>query len=215
MFSESIQRCEACVSNAFPLPHPLTAVTQLDNDFSCSGYELGSCASDLVWRKALREMDSNITTNYADDDDDDEPDEPAAKARRIQEKVKNVLKNWIFAMPNLDYTSRGYNVTPKLVKLVQILKACEPQGDLFRGIVFGNASTKSVHSRRLIIYHALCLVQRRVIAHAMLDILRVLGDYVDFLRPQVITGHGAFTDPHAQASPLLVTLYCLLMSWRV
>ncbi|KIJ56735.1 hypothetical protein M422DRAFT_57385 [Sphaerobolus stellatus SS14] len=139
------------------------------------GYELGSCASDLVWRKALREMDS-IGAGYADDDDDEHTD-PAVRAARIQQKVKNTIKNWIFAMPNLDYTSRGYNVTPKLVKLIQILRACEPQGDSFRGIVF---------------------VQRRSVAHALLDILRVLGDYVGFIRPQVITGHGPFTDPHVQ-----------------
>ena len=106
---------------------------------SYSGFELGSCASDLIWRKALREMDSSITPDYAHDDDE-EPNDPGMKATRIQEKVKNVVKNWIFAMPNLDFTSRGYNVTPKLVKLVQILKACEPQDDLFRGIVFGNAT---------------------------------------------------------------------------
>ncbi|KAF8591451.1 ribonuclease III [Ramaria rubella] len=140
------------------------------------GYELGSCASDLLWRKALREMDEITTLGYVDDDDDERRD-PLIKAAMLQEKVKNTVKNWIFAMPNLDYTSRGYNVTPKLAKLVQILKACEPQGESFRGIVF---------------------VQRRVVAHAMLDILRVLSDYVGFLRPQVITGHGAFTDPHAQ-----------------
>jgi endoribonuclease Dicer len=144
-------------------------------------------------------MDSAIATDYVDDDDD-EPDDPALKAARIQVKVKNVVKNWIFAMPNLDYTSRGYNVTPKLVKLVQILKACEPQGELFRGIVFGNILTQIFSS--FTEFHALFSVQRRVIAHAMLDILRVLSDYVGFLRPQVITGHGAFTDPHAQVSTL-------------
>jgi endoribonuclease Dicer len=124
-------------------------------DLLCSGYELGSCASDLVWRKALREMDANILPSYVDDDDDDEPDDPAVKATRIQEKVKNVVKNWIFTMPNLDYTSRGYNVTPKLVKLVQILQACAPQGDHFRGIVFGNTLIKSVRSHQLTACHAL------------------------------------------------------------
>lgn len=40
-------------------------------------------------------------------------------------------------MPNLDFSSREFNVTPKFAKLVQILKACEPQGDVFRGIIFG------------------------------------------------------------------------------
>lgn len=147
-------------------------------------------------------MDSSTTAGYVDNDDDDpEPNEPAAKAKRIQEKVINVVKNWIFTMPNLDYTSRGYNVTPKLVKLVQILKACEPQGDLFRGIVFGNGSP----DQNIIIGSLYSIVQRRVIAHAMLDILRVLSDYVGFLRPQVITGHGAFTDPYAQVSTSLIT----------
>jgi len=137
-------------------------------------------------------MDS-IGGGYADDEDDEHND-PLMKTARIQERVKSTIKNWIFAMPNLDYTSRGYNVTPKLVKLIQILRACEPQGEAFRGIVFGKC---------LIILCVLKLlkffsVQRRVVAHALLDILRVLGDYVGYIRPQVITGHGPFTDPHAQ-----------------
>jgi endoribonuclease Dicer len=119
--------------------------------FGNSGYELGSCASDLVWRKALREMDSIITPLYADDDDDERRD-PVLKAARIQERVKNTVKNWIFTMPNLDYTSRGYNVTPKFAKLVQILKACEPQGDSFRGLILGN-SQMALFSSLLIIEH--------------------------------------------------------------
>ena len=83
-------------------------------------------------------MDSIITPVYADDDDDDEHQDPTHKVAIIQKRVKHTVKNWIFTMPNLDYTSRGYNVTPKLAKLVHILKACEPQGDYFRGIIFGN-----------------------------------------------------------------------------
>lgn len=87
-------------------------------------------------------MDS-IGSSYLEDEDDERTD-PIVKTGRIQEKVKGTIKNWIFAMPNLDYTSRGYNVTPKLVKLVQILRAFEHQGDSFRGIVFGKMISLSI-----------------------------------------------------------------------
>ncbi|GJJ07506.1 hypothetical protein Clacol_001708 [Clathrus columnatus] len=150
-------------------------------------YELGTCASDLVWRKALREMEKQTDLYLEEDDDDDErdikqQDSVSRSALKVKKKVYSIIKNWIFALPNLDHTSRGYNVTPKLVKLVQTLKAFEPQGENFRGIIF---------------------VHRRVVAYALCDTLRVLGDYLGFVRPQVITGHGSITDPYVQLGALM------------
>lgn len=84
-----------------------------------------------------------------DDDNEEEEEEEEGKdtgrqvaasreSFRVKKKVHNIIKNWIFALPNLDHTSRGYNVTPKVVKLVQVIKTFEPQGESFRGIIFGN-----------------------------------------------------------------------------
>ncbi|KAK0486056.1 hypothetical protein IW261DRAFT_1582129 [Armillaria novae-zelandiae] len=78
--------------------------------------ELGPCASDLVWRRALRDMEISVST--WDDHEDDATPEMVLNA-----PVRDIIKNWTFAMPNLDIGSRGFNVSPKFLRLVQILKA--------------------------------------------------------------------------------------------
>ncbi len=82
--------------------------------------ELGPCASDLVWRRALRDIETSVST-WDDHDDDDATPEMVLSA-----PIRDIIKNWTFAMPNLDIGSRGFNVSPKFLRLVQILKACEP-----------------------------------------------------------------------------------------
>lgn len=100
--------------------------------------EIGACACDLVWRRALKDMDGEAVRNYPifEEEDELQADSEAA-TQGAKTKIKNTIRNWLFAMPNLDCTSRGFNVTPKFAKLMQILKACEQQGDAFRGIIFG------------------------------------------------------------------------------
>jgi endoribonuclease Dicer len=95
--------------------------------------EVGSCASDLIWRRALKEMESTVSPWYEDDEDEGGSLSTANKQR----KIWDVVKNWPFTMPNLDPSSRGFNVTDKFLKLVKVLKSCEPYGEGFRGIVFG------------------------------------------------------------------------------
>jgi hypothetical protein len=68
---------------------------------------------------------------------DDAADEAAAEILSIRSKIRTLLKNWTFTMPNLNPSSKSFNVTPKFAKLVQILQCFEYQGDHFRGIVFG------------------------------------------------------------------------------
>jgi endoribonuclease Dicer len=97
--------------------------------------EVGSCASDLVWRRALKEIDASVTPVY--EEEDDGPDKFRILAAKARIKIRDTVKNWSFAMPNLHANAKGFNVTPKFLKLVQILKSCEPYGDGFRGIVFG------------------------------------------------------------------------------
>jgi endoribonuclease Dicer len=104
------------------------------NTFRAARYalaEVGLCASDLVWRRAIREY----TANKNDDDD---------PVFEIANKIRDLVKNWVFAMPNLNLSSRGFNVTPKFVQLIHVLKSCGAYGDKFRGIVLG-------------LYEAICL----------------------------------------------------------
>lgn len=86
--------------------------------------EVGLCASDLVWRRAIREY-----TALRNDDIDLLSDAP--------NKICDLVKNWVFAMPNLNISSKGFNATPKFVQFIHVLKSCGAYGDNFRGIVLG------------------------------------------------------------------------------
>ena len=96
--------------------------------------EVGTCASDLIWRRALKEMESTVSPWYEVDEDEDEESPSTARKQR---QMWEIVKNWPFTMPNLDPSSRGFNVTHKFLKLVKVLRSCEPYGKGFRGIVFG------------------------------------------------------------------------------
>jgi endoribonuclease Dicer len=89
--------------------------------------ELGACASDLVWRRTLLQTDTGRSLRKGYD----------ASVNDVELTVRDIIKNCVFSMPNLDPSSRGFNVTPKFARLMQILKSCEPYGESFRGIVFG------------------------------------------------------------------------------
>ncbi|KAI5124869.1 hypothetical protein M0805_007301 [Coniferiporia weirii] len=144
--------------------------------------EVGSCASDLVWRRALKDMEAESSGDapvYEEEDELQAGSEAAIK--KAKSNIRNAIKNWMFTMPNLEPTSRGLNVTPKFIKLMQVVKACEPQGDAFRGIIF---------------------VQKRSTAYVLTDLLRSLDDRVGFLRPQALVGHGLSAEPSTQADIL-------------
>jgi endoribonuclease Dicer len=95
--------------------------------------EVGPCASDLVWRHALKEMDGDLHW-FADSDDDDD-ENPSDDS--IKSKMRNLVRNWPFTMPNLDASSKGFNVSHKFLRLVQVLMTFRSYGDSFRGIIFG------------------------------------------------------------------------------
>ncbi|KAJ7276292.1 hypothetical protein B0H12DRAFT_1227452 [Mycena haematopus] len=128
--------------------------------------EVGMCASDLVWRRALKNIDVDISL-YSEEEDDDGPLEILNKTRA---KIRDTIQNWAFTMPNLDPNSRRFNVTPKFLLLVQILRSCEPYREDFRGIVF---------------------VKRRAVALAIADLMPLLGEDVAFIRAHALTGQGA------------------------
>ncbi|KIK99243.1 hypothetical protein PAXRUDRAFT_30619 [Paxillus rubicundulus Ve08.2h10] len=126
--------------------------------------ELGPCASDLVWRRATKE--TGIIPGHDVD--------PMAEAAG---DIRDLVDNWVFTMPNANPSSRGFNITPKFYRLIQVLKACEPHGDNFRGIIF---------------------VQRRSVAVVMADLLRTISDDLGFLRPFALTGKLPVINIHNQ-----------------
>lgn len=102
--------------------------------------EVGSCASELVWRRAANDIEASIVE--LDEDQEPDPEAPQTKERLAKLEVLNTIKHWDFSMPNLDASSRGFNVTPKFLKLAQIIKSCQPYREDFRGIVFGRLNTR-------------------------------------------------------------------------
>ncbi|KAF9226467.1 hypothetical protein BS17DRAFT_775670 [Gyrodon lividus] len=126
--------------------------------------ELGPCASDLVWRRATKEAETIPEYDH----------DPMVNA---ENDIRELIKNWVFSMPNANPSSRGFNVTPKFSKLIQVLKACRPYGNYFRGIIF---------------------VQRTSVANVMADLLRTINDDLGFLRPFALTGELPIIDIHNQ-----------------
>lgn len=107
--------------------------------------ELGACACDLVWLRALKQMEQE----HGNDEpvfEEEEELQPGSEAaiRKAKSNIIGAIKNHMFTMPNLDPTSRQFNVTPKLVKLMDILKSCQPEAGTFRGIIFGRNLTASM-----------------------------------------------------------------------
>ena len=96
--------------------------------------EVGPCAQDLVWRRALKEIETMIPSWYNSMDDDEETQSSILRAKQ---GIRDTLKNWPFTMPNLDPSSKGFNVTHKFRRLVDILMTCGSDGKGFRGIIFG------------------------------------------------------------------------------
>ncbi|KAH7887826.1 hypothetical protein F5I97DRAFT_1952052 [Phlebopus sp. FC_14] len=131
--------------------------------------ELGPCASDFVWRRAIKQLAS--LSSLSDHEDDE------GSLLKETNEINELVSNWVFLMPNIDASSRGFNVTPKFAKLVEVLKACETYGDKFRGIIF---------------------VQRNAVATVMTDILKTLTDDLHFLRPFALIGSLAVADAHRQ-----------------
>ncbi|KAI6047271.1 hypothetical protein EDC04DRAFT_2622522 [Pisolithus marmoratus] len=136
----AIQFSESLLSKSFSAAH-------------CVIKELGPCACDLMWR---RDMKQNA---LAVEDGGDE-------VAKVISELHNLFKSWTFSKPNVNLASRGFNVSPKFARLVQILNACELYGDKFRGIIF---------------------VQEREVAAVMVDMLCMVAQDLGFLRPLAIT----------------------------
>lgn len=124
--------------------------------FSVASYitrELGPCGCDLLWRRRTKGSALEV----------EDGGEVVAK---VKSELQNLIKSWSFAMPNVNLTSRGCNVSPKFARLIQILKTCKLHGDKFRGIIF---------------------VQEREVAAIMADMLCMVAQDLGFLRPLALT----------------------------
>ena len=98
--------------------------------------DVGPCASDWVWLKTLKSIEE-APQPILEEYEDIAPEEKAREAAKIKEDVRSAIRDYTFAMPNLDPSSRSYNVTPKFAKLVQILSCFQPQAEAFRGAILG------------------------------------------------------------------------------
>ncbi|KAK7049611.1 Dicer-like protein 1 [Paramarasmius palmivorus] len=101
--------------------------------------EVGPWAADWVWKRAL---ETGILVN--------------------EKGIHSLVRTSEFRTPHLDLCSDKFNLSPKVVKLIQILKSCEPYGDSFRGIVF---------------------VRRRIVALALTALIEALSQHLGFLHP--------------------------------
>lgn len=106
--------------------------------------EVGPCGCDFVWRRSLEELGLEGNEQAVYEEEDEIPDGSPTAIAKAKAKVRDVIRNWTFLMPNLDPHSRGFNITPKVLQLIQILIACKPEGDAFRGIIFGNLSFSAI-----------------------------------------------------------------------
>ncbi|KAJ4466505.1 hypothetical protein J3R30DRAFT_3689707 [Lentinula aciculospora] len=105
--------------------------------------QLGPCAADLVWGLESEQMGF------------------------LSSEVHQLLQSCDLMSPNIDINSPGLNVTPKVLKLVQVLKSCQDFGDDFRGVIF---------------------VHRRIVAYTLGQLLLMLDSELGFLRIRVLNG---------------------------
>lgn len=92
--------------------------------------EIGTWASDHVWQCALKEIESPLQRPNRGDDEQ-------ASDQRTRKKFRGVIENWDFTGPVLDMTSHRCNITPKMLRLIQVLRSYESYGTELRAIVFG------------------------------------------------------------------------------
>ncbi|KAL0070846.1 Dicer-like protein 1 [Marasmius tenuissimus] len=131
------------------------AQVSIQRQYTISDYalaEVGSWAANWVWKYACREIKSSGI----------ERETPNMQV------LWDLVESWPAEPPDLDMTTATFNLTPKAVKLVQLLATCESYGKDFRGIVF---------------------VRRRVVALALAALIETLNQKNNstFLRPVAMT----------------------------
>lgn len=97
-------------------------------DASRIATDIGNCASDLVFRGALRDLEAQLPSHDV---------KSGVKQTDQRVQVWDIIRNWTFTMPNINPSSDGFNVSHKFLRLIQALEACGDYGEDFRGILFG------------------------------------------------------------------------------
>ncbi|KAH6914993.1 hypothetical protein BKA70DRAFT_1257649 [Coprinopsis sp. MPI-PUGE-AT-0042] len=139
-------------------------IQAIDPEFPCLrdathiAAEIGNCASDLTFRGALQGLEKDLPAHSA-----------SSGSTQVQQRIqiRDLIRNWTFTMPNTNPSSDGFNVSHKLLRLIQTLEACSEYGEDFRGIIF---------------------VQRRATAVALVEMLKMLPDRLRFIRAVSVDG---------------------------
>ena len=95
--------------------------------------QLGSCAADLVWKPALKDIEESIPTWHEDDGSD--------PSQRVLLQIRDTIRNCTFSMPNLNPSAAGFNVSHKFLRLLQALESCKGYGETLKGVVLGKSSS--------------------------------------------------------------------------
>jgi endoribonuclease Dicer len=142
---------------------------------------VGAFAADWVWRQAFKNVDED-PMNPIFEEDEDIIGESAIKEAKVKQDIYRTVKNWTFTMPNLDPTSRGFNVSPKITKLVQILQCFQQEGDEFRGVILGMFLTFGSK------YVLILPVRRRITALAIVEVFKTISGQLQLMRPEALVG---------------------------
>lgn len=152
-------------------------VLNYSEDSRCVLEEVGTCASDIFWRHALREFNESSSCDIRVE----------SNRRPIQKSIQDCIRDWTFTLPNLDPASPKFNVTHKFVMLVKALRSCGPYGETFRGVILG-MSTLNIPNRS----DVLSQVKKRAVAFAIRDMLRMLDVTPLFFRPLLVTSNALY-----------------------
>ncbi|KAF5369839.1 hypothetical protein D9758_001134 [Tetrapyrgos nigripes] len=113
--------------------------------------QLGTCGADMVLHEALLKVE-DVVVSYGLESES-------------SPQMKELVANWNLEPPNLDITSANFNVTPKFIKLLQVLQSCGHYGTDLRAVIF---------------------VRDETVAKTVVRLLEKLKDHIGFLCPQVL-----------------------------
>ncbi|GAA5925102.1 hypothetical protein JCM10213_000533 [Rhodosporidiobolus nylandii] len=164
---------------------------------------LGPHAADMVWHRAVdrykkfiplppESEDQDENDNPADARDADHADSKMQKKRKAADKaerkrmnkelnekvvedMKRELPQWTRAVDDHKPSLHYHALSPKLQKLIDVLKGCKAGKDRFCGIIFVN--------RR---------IDALIIAHILQELAKDVPE-LDWLRVDCVTGHGTGT----------------------
>ncbi|CAG8675935.1 16194_t:CDS:2, partial [Dentiscutata erythropus] len=129
--------------------------------------DLGPWCSDRVWKYILDELHEKLEGKL-----NPELCVEVQEEDRLVRKAMEVVDNWKFETPKCDLKF----LSPKVFKLIEILKCFKEQTDNFCGIVF---------------------VERRHTANVLHLLIKEIDD-LNFIRPGVLVGHGSHEEGDLQ-----------------